>query len=287
MAEQIYRTRADHIYKRLLEQITLYGDIVSTRNAVTKSHINLQPVTFHSAPLITVRKTAWKKALKEMEWFLSGNNKCPDELLDWWKGQLNEHNELVAGYGEQFRRSTFDNYNLDMGYVLFDQIDFIQKALRNNPNSRRLILTSWNPGEMANITAINDNPNTPTSCHNTMTQFFVRGGTLHMKTYQRSADMLLGVPHNWIQSWAMLVWFAYNADLEVGSMTWTFGDAHIYQEESHVEVAKEIINYQYPVGVFNRYDLLYTPMTTDFKADAFSILKDIPEPVTKIRPKLL
>jgi thymidylate synthase len=273
---------ADNAYVGLLLEIWNDGDEVITRNSEAISHFNLPNVIFHKAPLVTLRKTAWKKALREMEWFLSGEPKCPDELLDWWKGQLNERNCLIDGYGMQFRSSTFIGHE---GVVGFDQVKFIQNALKNNPNSRRLVMTTWNAGEMANITKANDNPNTPTCCHSIVVQFFVRGGKLSMKTYQRSADMLLGVQHNWIQSWAMLMWFAHHAGLKVGSMTWMWGDAHIYQEISHTTAAQDIIkNYK---AVQCDFDMVYTPTSEDFKASDFTIVGDIPEPIIYIRPKLL
>jgi thymidylate synthase len=100
-------------------------------------------------------------------------------------------------------------------------------------------MTVWNPAEMASISEVNENPNTPTTCHSTLIQCFVSpGGILHMKHYQRSADMLLGVPHNWIQHWAFMLYLAHHTGLSVGSMYWILGDAHIYDEESHVLAAK-------------------------------------------------
>jgi thymidylate synthase len=145
-------------------------------------------------------------------------------------------------------------------------------------------MTTWNPGEMANITKTNHNPNTPTCCHSIIVQFFVRNGRLSMKSYQRSADMLLGVPHNWIQSWAMLMWFAHHAGLKVGSMTWMWGDAHIYNEQSHVDTAETMIRFY--TGM-NEVKMVYTPTSTDFKASDFTIEGEIPDPIVTTRPKLL
>ena len=273
---------ANKIYAALLKEIIKEGDEVTTRNSDVYSHFNLPNTTFTSAPLVTVRKTAWKKALREMEWFLSGERKCPEELLDWWDGQLHPHTkEYIDGYSEQLRSSIYTDYGDSWA---FDQVEFIQKALKENPNSRRLLMSVWNPGSMANITDSNDNPNTPTCCHSIVVQFFVRNGYLSMKTYQRSADMLLGVPHNWIQSWAMLMWFAHHAGLKVGSMTWMWGDAHIYKEESHLQTVSKILEAQAedcPV------ELVYTPTTDAFKASDFSIVGEIAQPVVSIRPRLL
>ena len=159
---------ANKIYAALLKEIIKEGDEVTTRNSDVYSHFNLPNTTFTSAPLVTVRKTAWKKALREMEWFLSGDSKCPEELLDWWDGQLNPHGRYFGGYGNQLRAFQ------EPQEFFFDQVEFIQKALKENPNSRRLLMSVWNPGDMANITTINDNPNAVTCCHSIIVQFFVR-----------------------------------------------------------------------------------------------------------------
>ena len=274
--------QANEIYTNLLKQIMMDGDVVTTRNSEVYSHYDLPNVTFTSVPLVTLRKTAWKKALREMEWFLSGHPKCPDELLDWWKGQLNPNNWLADGYGTQLRGSTFIGSMCADG---FDQVKFIQDALKNNPNSRRLLMTTWNAGEMAHITERNKNPNTPTCCHSIVVQFFVRNGYLSMKTYQRSADMLLGVPHNWVQSWAMLMWFAHHAGLKVGSMTWMWGDAHIYRESSHLRTVSNLIAFELTQDP--PLTMVYTPTSEDFKASDFTIEGTIPDPVVTTRPKLL
>jgi len=272
-------TTADTYYRNILSQIRSTGIWQETRNAIVKSKIDIAQVIFYDTPLVTLRKTAWKKAIQEMEWILSNSPKCPDHLLDWWDGQLGIDGKYFCGYGSQLRDYTTMNGNG------FDQIAFIQKELKRHPNSRRLLTTTWHPEEMASITKINDNPKTPTTCHGTITQYFVRNGALHMKTYQRSADMLLGVPHNWIQYWALLIWFAHHANLKVGSMIWIFGDAHVYREESHIEVANEIINCE--IDTIDSIDLIYTPTSKEFKADDFAIVGHIPEPITKIRPKLM
>lgn len=275
----------DYIYQRLINKIITKGVSLETRNSKVTSEFNLPNVIFSKFPLVTVKRTAIKKAIREMEWFLSGNSKCPNELLDWWKGQLSSLNYLYSGYGEQFRYSTSDG-------ATFDQVKFILEGLRNNPNSRRLLISLWNPREMANITVINNNSNTPTVCHSIIVQFFVRNGELHIKTYQRSADMVLGVPHNWVQSWAMLLYFAYHSNLKVGSMTWVWGDAHIYYEETHDKAVEIILD---STTTPHDVTLEYKPQTIVydsnkvpiFKADDFEIIGTIPEPLITHKIKLL
>lgn len=279
-------TEADRIYVNLLQQILSEGEQVNTRNSITTSHFNLPNVTFTEFPLVTLKKTAVKKSIKEMGWFLSGDSKCPKELLDWWDGQLNEDGYLLESYSYQFRH--FDAH--------FDQLQFILKGIRNNPNSRRLVMTVWNPSDMAYITETNNNPNTPTCCHSIVIQFFVRQGKLHMKTYQRSADMLLGVPHNWVQSWAFLLYLAYHTNLQVGSMTWMWGDAHIYEEASHIAAVNEMCKDELcDFGNKTKVQLAYQPEHTNFdsnnvpifRAEDFKIIGTIPEPVVKHKIKLI
>ena len=94
------------------------------------------------------------------------------------------------------------------------------------------------------------------------------------------------VPHNWIQHWALLTWLAYKTGYEVGGMTWNFGDAHIYDEESHIQVANQIINNDLSERN-HKINLVYTSTSDNFKASDFQIVGDIPALITNIRPTLL
>lgn len=273
-------TNANLQYQNLLNQILNNSDQLVARNHSCFSNIDGLQATFNSFPLITVRKTAWRKAIREMEWFMSGEIKCPETLLDWWKGQLNPDGDYVCGYPHQMRNFSHE----------YDQVAFILNALKTQPNSRRIIMTTWNPKDMAEITKVNANPMTPTCCHGTETQFFVRNGELTMHTTQRSADMLLGVPHNWVQYWALLLYFAYHSSLKIGKLVWNFGDAHIYDDTSHISCAKEIISgdidYTNPTLVYSysgEIDHVGVPV---FKTTDFSLVGEIPKPKTTIKPKL-
>lgn len=275
---------ADLQYARLLAEVRYGGTRLETRNAETISSLTTEPLTFWRTPLVTLRKTAWKMALREMEWFMSGDSRCPEALLPWWEKQLNRNGYYHGGYPEQYRSSVATSKP-------FDQIAFLLDSLKNHPRSRRLILTAWNPWEMANITEVNGNQNTPTTCHSTMVQFFVREGLLHAKHYQRSADLLLGVPHNWIQHWALLMYLAHHTGLKVGSMRWDFGDAHIYTDPSHLQAVTEICRPGWHTEC--TAELVYTPTgkieafgTPEFLASDFSLVGSVPAPATTIKPKL-
>lgn len=282
-------TKVNEQYRGLLANVLDDGDVLETRNHSCYSYIDGLRAKFDSFPLVTIRRTVWKKALREMEWFMSGDALCPNELLDWWKGQLDPDGFYISGYGHQLRGYTSSNDYHD--FTVFDQIKFVFDALKNHPNSRRIITTTWHPEEMSRIVETNKNPQTPSTCHGTIVQYFVRNGALYLHTYQRSADLLLGVPHNWVQYWALLVYFSTHCDFKVGGMTWTFGDAHIYNDPSHLNCVKELLenkaeehdlylNYQYS----GKKDHIGLPL---FKASDFNLEGgDLPKPVTKIKPQL-
>ncbi len=276
-------SEADWYYQDLIKKTLRYGERIETRNHAAYSLIDSDPLKLTSTPLVTVRKTAWRKALREMEWFLSGDSKCPDELLDWWAGQLNENGEYLCGYGSQLR-----NHDALVVTRGFDQIRSLVQGLIHHPNSRRHLLTTWQPWEMNHITAINNNPNTPSCCHFTVNQYFVRNGKLHCTHYQRSCDLLLGAIHNFFQHWALLLWLAKQSGLEVGNIRYIFGDLHIYDEPSHIAVAEAIINCNLyerttlpPVLVYNGN------VGSEFKASDFELIGEVDPPITTIRPKLL
>lgn len=280
------------IYRYLLQRILVDGDKLETRNHEVYSNIFLPRINFFEFPLIQQRPVAIKKAIEEMSWFVSGSEECPDSLLSWWEGQLSPDFCLFNGYPKQFRNFSYNNSYYKR--VEFDQIAFLLKEIALHPSSRRLILTVWNPGEMAEITETNKNKNTPTCCHTIANQFFVRNNCLYMRAYQRSADMLLGVPHNWVQSWALLLYFAYHTGFRAGGMLWDFGDAHIYTEPSHIEVAQTIIDNS---CFENEVMLVYKPLDEGlcydgtkvpvFKAEDFTIIGKPAEPLTRVKPKLL
>jgi thymidylate synthase len=273
------------IYQAMLAHLMVAGQRVHTRNSDSFSCIDYPRITLNTTPLVTVRRTAWKNAIREMEWFMSGDIKCPEELIDWWNGQLGYGNMYRGGYSDQLRKSG-NTYHLQ-----FDQVKYILDGLKNNPNSRRLVATTWNPYDMANITMLNNNSQTPSTCHGTLIQFFVRDNKVIMCVYQRSADVLLGVPHNWIQYWALLLYFATHSNLEVGSLMWLFGDLHLYDEQSHIATAKQIIHCQPFENPSHELEYQFSGETLlscpKFKASDFSMKGIVPQPIVLTRPKLL
>lgn len=268
-------------YQELIQDLLTIPPIV-TRNHAVRSLVVCDPFRIIGTPLVTLRKTAKEKALEEFEWFCSGHSQCPEKLRDWWDGQLSPEGNYIGGYAEQFRLNGIHN---------FDQLAELLTGLREHPHSRRHILTAWEPWTMSRITMLNRNPQTPTTCHTSFNQYFVRNGFLHGLTVQRSADVLLGLPHNFVQQWALLLYLAHHAGLYPGVLRYVLGDVHLYDEPSHIECAQAIA----AAGIVNSDDvtLHYQPAPFDdygcppFLASDFVWTGEVPAPATTLRPKLL
>jgi thymidylate synthase len=136
-------------------------------------------------------------------------------------------------------------------------------GIREHPFSRRNVITTWNAADM-------NCPDCPiTNCHGTVIQAFVDSWKqLHLVTYQRSADAVVGVPHNWFQYWAFLVWLASLTGKGVGSLTWVGGDVHLY--DVHEALAREMLARKGEVN-YTEVDLVYRPTDAAFRADDFSL----------------
>lgn len=182
-------------------------------------------------PLVTTKKMPWNAIIHELIWFLSGSTNVRylrENQVKIWDEWADETGELGPVYGKQWRRWEGVNGPVDQIQILIKGI----KKVAADPwasEARRLILTSWNPGDMPD-------PKVPTGCH-TLVQFNVTEGRLSSQLYQRSADMFLGVPFN-IACYALLTHIlAHICHLEVGEYIHTFGDAHIY--ENHFAAVDE------------------------------------------------
>lgn len=256
---------ADLQYVNLIKDILCQGEEVVGRNSKTKRLFGLS-MNFESTPLISIRKTAWKLALREMEWFLSGSNDINDldaSVRHWWSPWANQTGMINNNYSKQFRRfSGIDNKG--NGYF-FDQINHSIELLKKDPYSRRNVMTVWNPGEMAD-------PDTPiTNCHSTVIQLIVtENDFLNMIMYQRSCDMILGVPHNIIQHWAFLLYLAKKSNKVPKSLKWIGGDCHVY--EQHYDGAQTMVNFDVKQP-FTDAELVYKPTNDSFKAFDFSLDK--------------
>ena len=245
-------------FQDLLSDILVCGSTVTTRNSETLRSRNLM-TTFDKAPLISIRRTAWKSALREFEWFMSGSNNIDDlhpSVHKWWEPWANEDGFIHNNYSEQFR-----NFIGIEGTV--DQIEYLKDAVKDHPYSRRAVITTWNTADMIHHS-------TPiTNCHGTVIQAFVEpeDNSLHLTMYQRSSDMVLGLPHNFIQYWAFLQYLAHHGKREVGTFTWIGGDCHIY--DNHIDMAKKIIAAD--ADSIDEIELIYKPTSEEFKADDFTL----------------
>lgn len=261
--------------QRFLKTILTTGSELKTRNSVVKRKKNLL-VTFNETPLVSIRRTAWKNALREMEWFLSGScniNDLHPKVRHWWEPWANERGTIPNNYSEQFKNFAGIPYEDGLSDCqTTDQIEYMIQTLKNHPQSRRNVITTWNTTDMLS-------PETPiTNCHGTVIQAFVEpdDDSVHLTMYQRSCDMVLGVPHNWIQYWALLEWISHQSGRNVGSFTWIGGDCHIYKD--HYEMSDEIVNTD--LSNASIPDLIYSPSENNFKANDF-YLSDKYEPIIK------
>lgn len=172
-------------------------------------------------PMLTTKKLHLKSIIHELLWFLAGDTNVKylqDNGVRIWNEWADENGDLGHIYGYQWR--SWPDYN--GGHI--DQISEVVKQIKNNPDSRRIIVNAWNVADIPNM-------NLP-PCH-AFFQFYVADGKLSLQLYQRSADIFLGVPFN-IASYALLLqMMAQVTGLKAGDFVHTLGDAHIYT--NHLE----------------------------------------------------
>lgn len=242
-------------YLDALQHIFDNGEDVNDRTGVGTRSVFGYQMRFNlqqGFPAVTTKRLAWRSVVGELLWFLEGSTderrlaeltygKPRSELVDkttiWTAnadkqgvdlGYINTDQTKHLGpvYGSQWRR--FNGLHPASG--VSDQIEIIIDQLKNDPDSRRIILSAWNPLQIKEMAL--------PPCH-TLAQFRVMNGKLSCQLYQRSADMFLGVPFN-IASYSLLThMLAHICGLEVGEFVWTGGDCHIYQ--NHFEQVKQQI----------------------------------------------
>jgi thymidylate synthase len=214
-------------YLKLLSDILETGADKSDRTGTgTRSlfgyqmRFNLQ----EGFPLLTTKKLHLKSIIYELLWFIRGESNVrwlQERGVKIWDEWADENGDLGPVYGSQWRSWPAPNG----AYI--DQLGALVESLKNKPDSRRHIVSAWNPAEVDNMAL--------PPCH-CLFQFYVANGKLSCQLYQRSADTFLGVPFN-IASYALLThMMAQVCDLEVGDFVHTFGDVHIYND--HFEQAK-------------------------------------------------
>jgi thymidylate synthase len=176
-------------------------------------------------PLLTTKKMPFNILLHELFWFIQGTSKVDylhEHKIRYWDGFLDENNDLGRIYGVQWRHwRRPDNTE-------FDQLQWAIDEIKNNPNSKAIIVNAWNAGELKEMRL--------PPCH-TMFQFDVTKGKLRLQLYQRSSDVFLGLPFNIAQYAMLLHMVAYLTDLEPRELIISIGNAHLYN--NHIDATKE------------------------------------------------
>jgi len=220
-------SQADVAYLGLLQDILDNGVDRGDRTGTGTRGVFGRQLRFNLSegfPLLTTKRVHLKSIILELLWFLRGDSNVrwlQEQGVTIWDEWANEEGELGPVYGKQWR-----SWETKDGRVI-DQIANVVHAIKTNPNSRRHIVSAWNPAEVDQMAL--------PPCH-CLFQFFVADGKLSCQLYQRSADVFLGVPFN-IASYALLTqMMAQVTDLAPGDFVHTFGDAHLYM--NHFDQAR-------------------------------------------------
>ncbi|WP_303961373.1 thymidylate synthase [Succinatimonas hippei] len=217
-------------------------------------------------PLLTTKKVHLRSIIHELLWFLSGDTNIKylkDNGVTIWDEWADENGDLGPVYGKQWR-----SWAAPDGKVI-DQISNAVDMIKHNPDSRRIIVSAWNPADVEKMAL--------PPCH-ALFQFYVANGKLSCLLYQRSCDFFLGVPFN-IASYSLLtMMMAKECDLGLGDFVWTGGDTHLYSnhfEQAHLQLSRT--PRQLPTMLIKRK----APSIFDYKYEDFELVNYDPYPVIK------
>lgn len=221
-------------YHNLMRHVLDNGAIKTDRTGTGTTSVFGYQMRFNledGFPLCTTKKLHLRSIIHELLWFLSGDTNIKylkENNVSIWDEWADENGDLGPVYGSQWRSWKGAN-----GQTI-DQISDVIKQIKNNPDSRRMIVSAWNVAEIPNMKL--------PPCH-AFFQFYVANGKLSCQLYQRSADIFLGVPFN-IASYALLLMMvAQVCDLKVGEFVHTLGDAHLYSnhiEQANLQLSREL-----------------------------------------------
>ena len=256
-------------YLDLIKHILANGQQKEDRTGTgTKSVFGYQ-MRFNLAeefPLLTTKKVHFKSVVHELLWFIAGDTNVKylqDNGVRIWNEWADEDGNLGPVYGHQWR-----SWEAVDGRVI-DQFADVVDQIKNNPDSRRLLVNAWNVGEIDKMAL--------PPCH-MFFQFYVSNGRLSCQLYQRSADVFLGVPFN-IASYALLtLMMAHVTGLEPGEFVHTFGDAHIYDNHM-IQVTEQIVREPKPlpkIKINRNVESVF-----DFKFEDFDLIDYDPHPLIK------
>lgn len=247
-------------YLRLMQDILEHGTPKEDRTGTGTLSVFGRQMRFdltQGFPLVTTKKVHLRSIIHELLWFLNGDTNIAylnQNGVTIWDEWADENGNLGPVYGAQWRSwPAADGRHID-------QISQVLEQIKSNPDSRRLIVSAWNVGELDKMALA--------PCH-AFFQFYVAGGKLSCQLYQRSCDVFLGLPFN-IASYALLThMFAQQANLAVGEFVWTGGDVHLYS--NHLEQAKlQLSRKPYPLPSLN---IKRKPESIfDYKFEDFEIL---------------
>ena len=272
--QPLHQAAPDHPerqYLALLEDILANGVQRGDRTGTGTLGVFGRQMRFDLAkgfPLLTTKKLHRKSIILELLWFLRGDTNVrwlQERGVSIWNAWADDDGELGPVYGKQWRSWTAPD-----GRVI-DQIAAVVEGLKTNPNSRRHIVSAWNPAEVEDLAL--------PPCH-CLFQFFVADGKLSCQLYQRSADVFLGVPFN-IASYALLtLMMAKVTGLEPGEFVHTLGDAHLYLnhlDQARLQLSREPL----PLGrmtVADKADIFAFDFE-DFRLEGYSAHPSIPAPI--------
>ncbi len=226
----------DTQYEDLLRHVMAHGTPKADRTGTGTRSVfghQLRYDLSRGFPLVTTKRVHFRSVALELLWFLRGDGNVrwlQERGVTIWNEWADENGDLGPVYGVQWRSwPTPDGQHVD-------QLEQVLRTLRTDPDSRRMVVSAWNVGELEKMALA--------PCH-ALFQFYVADGKLSCQLYQRSADLFLGVPFN-IASYALLtVLVAQQAGLQPGEFIWTGGDCHVY--DNHVEqVTEQLSREAYP-----------------------------------------
>lgn len=273
MAFELLGNSADRQYLSLVRDVLDHGVIKHDRTGVGTKAVFSRQMRFNlqdGFPLLTTKKVHWKSVVLELLWFLRGEHNAKwlqERGVTIWDEWAAEDGDLGPVYGKQWR----DWVGVDGNRV--DQIENLINDLKHNPDSRRLIVSAWNPGELHKMAL--------PPCH-AFFQCFVADGKISLQLTQRSVDTALGLPFN-IASYALLVHILADlTGLEAGELIHCGGDVHVYL--NHIEGLKEQLNReprQLPTLKLRRHFTSLADVTDTAELDDFIIENYNPYPVIK------
>lgn len=263
-------------YEDLVRTILREGTLKSDRTGTGTISLFGRQMRFdlsRSFPLITTKKVYFRGIAYELLWFLKGSQNVrwlqENRVHIWDEWADPETGDLGPVYGVQWR--SWPAPTPEDPHHTIDQIAKVLDLIRAHPDSRRMIVTAWNPAQVDSMAL--------PPCH-ALFQFYVADGRLSCQLYQRSCDMFLGVPFN-IASYALLtLMMAQQADLEPGEFVWTGGDCHIY--DNHVEQVLEQLSrkpYPYPTMRIRKADSIFSYQYEDFEVVDYQCHPAIKAPV--------